>query len=172
VRGWASKRALSATAGRNALISAFDVRPPGLEPRTRRLRARGMTSADVRGRRVLAGQPSSTSAVARGDRADAEYVGGDPNFDLAWRDPATVVEVKSLTNANESGQIRLGLGQVLHFQHILELAGEPSRAVLAVESEPSGPEWLGLCARHDVQLVWPATFHTLFEPAWREQTGA
>jgi carbon-monoxide dehydrogenase large subunit len=36
----------------------------------------------------------------------------------AWRD-CYVAEVKSLTNANEEHQLRLGLGQVLRYQHAL-----------------------------------------------------
>jgi hypothetical protein len=81
---------------------------------------------------------------------------GDPPFDLAWRagHTITIVEVKSMTGANEALQIRLGLGQVLDYKHQLELADE--------SVEPAAPRWLSLCARHDVELVWPATFGTLF----------
>jgi hypothetical protein len=88
----------------------------------------------------------------------------DPHFDLAWRrgQTVTIVEVKSLTGANESGQIRLGLGQVLDYQHQLELTGEPVHAVLAVEHSPGDSRWQLLCARHNVTLVWPENFQTLF----------
>lgn len=39
----------------------------------------------------------------------------EPNFDLAWEAKGTVfvAEVKSVTDANEEEQLRLGLGQVL-----------------------------------------------------------
>jgi hypothetical protein len=39
----------------------------------------------------------------------------EPNFDLAWEANGTVfvAEVKSVTDQNEEGQLRLGLGQVL-----------------------------------------------------------
>src|SRR5262249_26204524 len=39
----------------------------------------------------------------------------EPNFDLAWEAEGTVfvAEIKSITDANEEGQLRLGLGQVL-----------------------------------------------------------
>ena len=77
----------------------------------------------------------------------------------------TVVEVKSLTSANEAGQIRLGLGQVLDYQHQLDQAGAKVQAVLAVECAPTGEHWLVLCRRHGVQLVWPDTFNLLFDPA-------
>jgi len=75
----------------------------------------------------------------------------------------TVVEVKSLTNANEAGQIRPGLGQILDYRHLLERAGETVRAVLAVEKEPTNPRWTDLCARHGAELVWPDCFAVLFE---------
>ena len=88
---------------------------------------------------------------------------GDPNFDLAWRDDkgVTVVEVKSLTSANETGQIRLGLGQVLDYQALLERSGDPVRPILAVECKPLDDRWQRLCQRHGVDLVWPETFHQL-----------
>lgn len=62
---------------------------------------------------------------------------GEPLFDIAWREDGrvTVVEVKSLTGANEVGQIRLGLGQVLDYQHLLERSGSAVRAVLAIAAD-------------------------------------
>jgi hypothetical protein len=89
---------------------------------------------------------------------------GDPNFDLAWKDALgiTVVEVKSLTAANETGQLRLGVGQVLDYQQRLEMTGHTVRAVLAIECAPASDHWLDLCKRHGVSLVWPETFETLF----------
>lgn len=89
---------------------------------------------------------------------------GDPNFDIAWKTPegTTVVEVKSLTAANEAGQIRLGLGQILDYQHSLEQAGITVRAVLALESKPASAWWSQLCARHNVLLVYPDTFLLIF----------
>jgi hypothetical protein len=46
------------------------------------------------------------------------WAGGFAEFDLAWEDGPTlyVAEVKSLTARNETRQLRLGLGQVLHYQ--------------------------------------------------------
>jgi hypothetical protein len=89
---------------------------------------------------------------------------GDPNFDLAWRDEGgvTVVEVKSLTNANEANQIRLGLGQVLDYQTMLEPSSAGVHPVLALECAPADERGRRLCARHGVALVWPATFDHLF----------
>jgi hypothetical protein len=92
----------------------------------------------------------------------------DPNFDLAWSCPdgsVVVAEVKSLTPTNEAGQIRLGLGQILDFAHTVRKTQAEVTAVLAVETAPRGPRWVGLCESVGVTLVWPATFHQLFEPS-------
>ena len=90
----------------------------------------------------------------------------DPDFDLAWTrsDTTFVCEVKSLTDANEDRQLRLGLGQVLDYQELLALNRGRVRAVLAVERRPADPRWVALCERHAVTLVWPETFPALLEP--------
>jgi hypothetical protein len=69
--------------------------------------------------------------------------------------------VKSLTAANERGQLRLGLGQVLDYTHSFQLVGLKVR-VLCVERPPSDSSyWLELCSRLGVQLVWPDTFASI-----------
>jgi hypothetical protein len=89
--------------------------------------------------------------------------GGAADFDLAWDDGATftVAEVKSLTRRNETGQLRLGLGQVLHYAMLLGANGRNVRAVLAAERAPTDRRWIGLCAAHGVVLVWPGEFDRL-----------
>jgi hypothetical protein len=90
---------------------------------------------------------------------------GDPQFDIAWinDDVVFVAEVKSLTDVNEDRQLRLGLGQVLSYVHVLDWPGiQGARAVLAVERKPSADYWITLCAEHDVSLTWPETFDDLF----------
>lgn len=89
--------------------------------------------------------------------------GSAADFDLAWDDGATftVAEVKSLTRGNENGQLRLGLGQVLHYTMLLGANGRPIRAVLAVERAPTDQRWVALCAAHGVTLVWPGEFDRL-----------
>ncbi len=89
--------------------------------------------------------------------------GSAADFDLGWDDSTTftVVEVKSLTRGNETGQLRLGLGQVLHYAMLLEENGRSIRAVLAVERAPTDQRWVGLCAAHRVTLVWPGEFDRL-----------
>jgi hypothetical protein len=88
-----------------------------------------------------------------------------PNYDLAWYDSQggfVVAEVKSLNDSNETQQIRLGLGQVLDYQHTLTSRARSVTPVLAVERRPRSKHWLALCRAHGVQLVWPATMHLLF----------
>ncbi|MFN8519593.1 MAG: hypothetical protein U0667_09480 [Chloroflexota bacterium] len=89
--------------------------------------------------------------------------GGPAQFDIAWFDGTTlfVAEVKSLTEANETRQLRLGLGQVLHYQALLRATVPDVRAVLAVERAPTDRGWEALCAAHGVALVWPGRFDDL-----------
>lgn len=89
--------------------------------------------------------------------------GGPADFDLAWDDGTTlsVAEVKSLTVQNENGQLRLGLGQVLHYAMLLGWNGRPVRPILAIERAPSDLRWIALCAAHGVTLVWPGEFNRL-----------
>jgi len=89
--------------------------------------------------------------------------GSAADFDLAWDDGVTftVAEVKSITRGNETGQLRLGLGQVLHYAMLLGANGRPIHAVLAVERAPTDPRWVALCAAHGVTLVWPGDFDRL-----------
>lgn len=89
--------------------------------------------------------------------------GSAADFDLAWDDGGTltVAEVKSLTRRNQTGQLRLGLGQVLHYAMLLGANGRPIRPVLAVEQAPTDPRWVDLCAAHGVTLVWPGAFDRL-----------
>lgn len=90
---------------------------------------------------------------------------GDPQFDIAWMQDgvAYIIEVKSLTHANEERQLRLGLGQVLTYVHLLNWPDvQAVRAVLAVERKPTADYWTTLCAQHDVLLTWPAAYDDLF----------
>lgn len=83
---------------------------------------------------------------------------GDPFFDLAWRlpDALWVCEVKSSAN-HEEQQLRLGLGQVLRYSHLLADAPPrlPTRAALLIEHAPSDARWLALCTDLGVLLFWP-----------------
>jgi len=90
---------------------------------------------------------------------------GDPQFDIAWMQDgvAYITEVKSLTDANEERQLRLGLGQVLSYVHLLRWPHATAvRPVLAVEREPTADYWTTLCAEHDIVLTWPEAYDDLF----------
>jgi hypothetical protein len=84
-----------------------------------------------------------------------------PPYDLAWYQQGVlfVAEVKSLTSVNEERQLRLGLGQVLRYVHLLRSRGlEPVQAVLVAEREPGDLTWLDTCSGLAVILTWPARF--------------
>ena len=90
----------------------------------------------------------------------------DPLFDVGWiaADAAWIAEVKSLTPANEERQLRLGLGQVLSYAHLVRwVEVQSNRAVLAVEREPSSSYWPELCESHGVALAWPKLFDELLD---------
>lgn len=88
----------------------------------------------------------------------------EPQFDLAWEvgDVTWVAEVKSVTPQNETRQMRHGLGQVLHYRHLLAADGRTVKAAIATEREPSDPTWAGLLSEEDVLLVWPGSTDGLF----------
>jgi hypothetical protein len=97
----------------------------------------------------------------------------DPDFDIGWRHRGFtyVGEVKSLTKANETKQLRLGLGQVLDYQDEL-LAHEPNvLAVLIVERRPTDDRWLLLCQRLGVLIIWPEVFDSGLSPVLDKQDG-
>ena len=58
-----------------------------------------------------------------------------------------VAEVKSVTPQNEQRQLRMALGQVLHYRHLLEAGGRTVKAPIAAEMEPSDHSWLDLLCR-------------------------
>jgi hypothetical protein len=87
----------------------------------------------------------------------------DPDFDLAWVRGRVlfIAEVKSLTRANEEKQLRLGLGQVLRYRHLLASAHQNVVAVLVAEREPADLSWCDVCDGLGVVLVWPPAFADL-----------
>lgn len=109
-------------------------------------------------------QEALAAAVRAADLTPRSPVPGEPVFDIAWDDGDDIVvaEVKSLTKRNEERQLRLALGQVIRYAHLLSVKGSSVRKVIAVEREPSDPSWAELCAQSGVTLVWPATFGVLF----------
>ena len=89
----------------------------------------------------------------------------DPLFDVGWiaANVAWIAEVKSLTPYNEERQLRLGLGQVLSYAHLVDWGLKDNHPVLAVEREPSSDYWPGLCQSHGVALSWPEVFGELLD---------
>jgi hypothetical protein len=87
----------------------------------------------------------------------------EPQYDLAWRagDVTFVAEVKSVTTSNEESQLRLGLGQVLRYAHLLREAGNTCVPVLAIERLPTDLSWTRLCDTLCVRLCWPPDFAVL-----------
>jgi hypothetical protein len=101
---------------------------------------------------------------------------GDPAFDIAWRDDdaggvAFICEVKSLTDENETGQIRLAIGQILDYVHALDALREADslpphwngvhavRPVVALEHQPAElAHWTGLCEKRGIILTWPGKY--------------
>lgn len=88
---------------------------------------------------------------------------GAPDYDVAWNVGKTtfVAEVKSMTAANEAGQVRLAIGQVLDYQQMLGSRGRPVRPVIALEKQPLDTRWEAICSRHGITLVWPEIFARL-----------
>ena len=83
----------------------------------------------------------------------------EPNYDIAWKLNAEIwiAEIKSITNANEEKQLRLGLGQVLRYCQILKTTGNV-HGVLVIERAPSDPSWIDLCKAYNILLAWPEVF--------------
>ena len=80
-----------------------------------------------------------------------------PQFDVAWQvnGKLIVCEVKT-TRLNETKQIRLGLGQVLHYRHEAALNSEHDViAALLVERAPAESLFEELCRELGVHLFWP-----------------
>ena len=90
-----------------------------------------------------------------------------PAFDLAWivGGVLCVAEVKSLTDDNEERQLRLGLGQVLRYRHLLASTHSQVRAFLVAERRPTDGSWDQLCEALGVRLMWPEVMALrVFEP--------
>lgn len=120
----------------------------------------GAPDPDLIGRNLNAHrrlQNDLAKALLERDRTPLSPSPEDPDFDIAWRDAdgtLAVCEVKSLTDANETRQLRMGVGQILDYLDLLS-ARTATRGVLWVERQPSNLRWLELCQRAGVALAWP-----------------
>ncbi|MEK8227320.1 hypothetical protein NKG05_16350 [Oerskovia sp. M15] len=77
-----------------------------------------------------------------------------------------VAEVKSLTGADQSQQIRLGIGQVLDYAVSLRACLPHGIGtivpVLVLEKEPIDPDrWKAVAAVAGITLTWPPLFAEL-----------
>lgn len=103
--------------------------------------------------------------------------GEEPDFDLAWRNVGTsvinLVEVKSLTDLNEATQMRLGVGQLLHYAgQLLDL--DPNlevRPVLALEHRPQDTTWGRVCKTAGITLVCGPNFEGFSTHSGLSTTG-
>ncbi len=79
----------------------------------------------------------------------------EPQFDLAWRERSTVhvAEVKSITEGNCEKQLRLGLGQVLRYRHLLAMRFPRVTPWLVPERMPHDPSWAVTCKDVGVNLL-------------------
>lgn len=78
-----------------------------------------------------------------------------PEFDIslsAGGDRVFVVEIKSATRDNLELQLRIGLGQVLHYAHLLRSHAQPVTPVIAIELRPD-ESWVELLAELGVGLI-------------------
>lgn len=75
-----------------------------------------------------------------------------PAFDIAWvvGRELFVAEVKTVNEANEQRQFRLGLGQVLDYAQELD-----ARPVLVLSARPRNSRLLAVASRAGVLVVWP-----------------
>lgn len=99
-------------------------------------------------------------AAAESGWVPRTYGPTDPVFDLLLEQPnqagrVVVVEAKSTNATNEEKQLRLGLGQVLRYQQLLNTPERPVIAMVAIERPPEDPRWISLCSQFGVLLVWP-----------------
>jgi len=106
---------------------------------------------------------NALASWVRGQSLDPLRPDGDPLFDVGWwngdHTRFNVAEVKSLSVANESRQVRLGLGQVLDYRHQLESNGVDAQAVIALSGAPQSDRWRELCGGVGVELTWPPFDH-------------
>ena len=83
----------------------------------------------------------------------------DPFYDMAWSDESNIwlAEIKSLTEENETHQIRLGLAQLLEYKHKLNLLHKKRISPwLVVEDEPKNAHVVGFTgiSSGETYLAW------------------
>jgi hypothetical protein len=87
----------------------------------------------------------------------------EPLFDVAWMNGPTlwVCEVKSTVNS-ETNQLRLGVGQLLHYLAQIEsVQTSPTAGALLVPHAPSSRIWFDIAARLGITILWPEAWDDL-----------
>jgi hypothetical protein len=92
------------------------------------------------------------------------------DFDLGWQiseKEIAIVEVKSISAANEAKQVRLGIGQLLDYAQSASVRFQVSvTMVLALSRAPTDVErWESLCRSVGISVVWPETWTEALWPA-------
>ncbi len=98
---------------------------------------------------AVAAAAAAAGLQPRSPSADA------PAFDIALSagdDRVFVVEIKSATRENLELQLRIGLGQVLHYAHLLRSHAQAVTPVIAIELQPD-ESWVELLAELGVGLL-------------------
>ena len=98
--------------------------------------------------------------VAETGRLPLSPVQRDCLFDVGWSVGATfhVAKIKTITDGNESQQMRLGLGQLLDYRHTLLKDRNRVVAHLVLSCEPSDDHMVEVCNAHRVRVSWPPDF--------------
>ena len=87
----------------------------------------------------------------------------DPNdnniqYDLGWEEDNKIwiCEAKSTIN-NETEQLRLGIGQILHYLYSSKKYNneKETNGVLLVSKKPSEEVWNQICEENSICLIWP-----------------
>jgi len=90
---------------------------------------------------------------------------GEPDYDIAWSQGSQIVvaEVKSLPEDGIDRQLRIGVGQILHYRELLRRRfGTEVLPVLAVPTDPGEP-WHDVCAAAGIVLSWPPLWLGILE---------
>jgi hypothetical protein len=89
----------------------------------------------------------------------------EPCFDLAWEEKTRLclAEVKSLRDQNEDKQLRLGIGQLVHYRAWLAAGGQTVASFLVTDRKPRDPDWSSVCEGVGIKLVWPDVFNQIWD---------
>lgn len=102
---------------------------------------------------------------------------GMPPFDLGWTEPddgrAVIAEVKSVSDTNETQQLRLAVGQVLDYVDSIRRRVGPDgpqvTPTIVLEREPTDARWSGLAADAGITLTWAPDFPFPDQPESRRR---